>query len=189
MHGKSRNSGRQSAFACLLSPASRTMPRWADKHREIATRKSELDRELSATDTAIARGLVSHRQRQVEQQAKAIIDGNAGEAFHGFEELRARQARLSDEARAYGEAIRMLRAQMDEIRAERSIDAVEIAAPHHRRAIAKLADSCAALLSALREEEMIRGMVISEGYDARLPDFNVATPAPQLEQLAREYLG
>lgn len=161
----------------------------AAKHLDIANRRAKIDRDAQSARTELARGMVAFQNSAVEDAAQAIIDGREGEAFQGFEELRARAARLQEESKAYQEALRIVKGQMDAIAAERSIDAAEAAAPHHRKVVAEIADACAMLVRALSEESMIRDLVTAAGYDARLPIFNFDAPPAVLERHAREYVG
>ena len=161
----------------------------AAKHLDIANRRSKIERDVQSARTELARGMVAFQNSGIEDAAQAIIDGRDGEAFQGFEELRARAARLQEETKAYQEALRIVKGQMDAIAAERSIDAAEAAAPHHRKAVAEIADACAMLIRALSNESMIRDMVTAAGYDARLPIFNFDASPAVLERHAREYVG
>jgi hypothetical protein len=159
----------------------------AAKHLRIGTRRAELDRELRETITALARGMAAYNKHRVEHQAQAVIDGVDGNTFQGFEEMRSRQVRLENEVSIHSQALRQLWPEMETIKSERSIDAAESARPAHTKVVGVIADACATLLKALRDEALIREVVTDAGFDSRLPIFQGIKDIAELESRAREY--
>ncbi len=166
----------------------------ATKRREIALENSKCVKDLDKAVTAIARGFAAIRDEETSRQADDILAGRKEEAFQGFEELRAQQARLTQRLKAYGEALRRQDEVVAAIKSERSIDAAEIMAPTHRDAVKAISDALVQLRLALDREEAVRAAVVDEGYDARLPSFSCGGifglngRLEELDRLSREYV-
>lgn len=78
-----------------------------------------------------------------------------------------------------------MKAQVDEIRAERSIDAAAQAEPFHRQVAVEIVDALDALFAALKREEQIRRIVTDVDYDDRLQNFQGTVPTSCGNYLAR----
>ncbi|WP_156363608.1 hypothetical protein [Sphingomonas sp. Leaf357] len=165
----------------------------AEKRADIARARSVSETELRKAVTEIARGIAARQEDQTAKQAQAILDGRANEAFEGFEELKSQQARLSQQLKVYGVALRTQEGVVAEIRSERSIDAADAMRPAHQAAVADIAVAVAQLREAFDREEAARTLVTKAGYDARLPSFSPGTAMRQggqldeIERRAREY--
>lgn len=163
------------------------------KRAELATAASAIGAELAATQTAIARGFAALREDETTRQARDLIAGRSSEAFQGFEELRVRVARLTQQSVAYGEAVRMQDEIVATIRSERSIDAAEAMQGAHKSAVAAIAEAIAQLRVAFDREEAARLAVKRAGYDARLPSFvqygllGTGSQLDRIEEQARHY--
>jgi hypothetical protein len=187
-HTQARDEVRE-RYAITIEPLAHhdDYAKLAAKHLEIGTRMAKLDQEQNDTVTAIARGMASFNKNKIEHQAQSIIDGATEEAFQGFEEMKSRSARLESEVKAHSQALGMLRAQMDSIKADRSIDVTEAVRAAHTRAVTSISEACATLLKALRDEALIREIVTHAGYDNRLPGFQSINDIAELEIRARNY--
>ena len=176
-------------FSIILTPLEQhdDFAELAAKHLRIGTRLSALDRELRETITSIARGMSAFNKHKIEHQAQAIIDGVDAEAFQGFEEMKSRSVRLDSEVKSHARALGQVRAEMEAIRSERSIDAAEAVRPIHAKVVGVIADACATLQKALRDEALIREIVTDAGFDSRLPTFQGIKDIAELESRAREY--
>lgn len=165
----------------------------AKKRRELAIERTAVGKELEETITAITRGMVARNDDETDRQARAILAGQLEEAFEGFEELRGKQARLTERLKSYAKAVAMQDEVVATIRSERSIDAAEVMAQAHRAAVVAIGDAIAQLREAFDREEAARTRVTQAGYDARLPVFapgNAMRPGGQLDEIqrrAREY--
>lgn len=160
----------------------------AAKHLSVGTRMAELDEELREANLELARGISAFNKNKIERRAQDIIDGVADDASRGFEEMRARSARLESELSSHVHAKGLLWSKMQAMRSERSIDAVEAVRPAHRRVVTTIAEACERLLAAIRDEQHMREIVTNAGFDNRLPAFQSTADLVELELRARAYV-
>jgi predicted nucleic acid-binding Zn-ribbon protein len=108
---------------------------------------------------------------EIDRIARAELDGNAETADETAADLVARIATLKTRHAITRHKFNLKLQELQTMRSEMSLDAVEAFRPEHKAAVAQVLAAWAALREAMAAERATRSAFAEAGYDQRLPEY------------------